>query len=86
MEDNFNLVKPREIVLNPDEVKTGSRKDVIHYIPILDAFRTLVEDESFNNLLEASRNEEKRDDEVIEDVKDGDAYRASKYFSENQEA
>ena len=87
MEENFNLVKPREIVLNPEEVKTGSPKDVVHYIPILDAFKALVEDGSFINLLEDSRNQERRDnDRVIEDVKDGDAYRNSKYFSENPEA
>ena len=85
MEDNFKLVKPREIVLNPEAVKNGSQKEVIHYVPILEAFRILVEDDTFNAALENGRNEE-RSESIIEDIKDGAGYKNSQYFIDNPDA
>ena len=87
LEDNFTLVKPREIVLNPEEVKQGSPKDVIHYVPLLEAFKNLVEDKSFVTALNNSRNEVRAgDDDLIEDVSDGSAFKESKYFQDNPDA
>ena len=87
MDDNFHLVKPREICLNPEAVKNGSPKEVIHYVPLLKAFKTLVEDYTFNVALENARNDERTEkDDLIEDVKDGEAYKTSQYFIDNPEA
>ena len=86
LEDNFKLVKPKEIVLNPEEVKQGARKDVVHYIPLLEAFRNLVEDKSFITALENARNDARVGDGQIEDVTDGSAYKESKYFKDNPDA
>ena len=86
LEDNFKLVKPKEIVLNPEEVKQGARKDVVHYIPLLEAFRNLVEDQSFITALENARNDARVGDGQIEDVTHGSAYKESKYFKDNPDA
>ena len=86
LEKNFKLVKPVEIILNKEDVKNGAPKEVAHYVPILEAFKVLVEDASFNNALEMERNEVRVEDEIIKDVKDGKAFKTSKYFSENPEA
>ena len=85
-EENFKLVKPREIVLNPEEVKQGARKDVGHYVPLLEAFKNLVEDGSFISALVNARNEVRKGDGQIEDVTDGSAYKSSKYFQDNPDA
>ena len=88
MEDNFKLIKPREIVLNSEEVKHGAKKEVIHYVPILASFKTLIEDTSFICAMENARNNERRNskENLIEDVKDGSAYRNNEYFVNNPEA
>ena len=86
LEKNFKLVKPVEIILNKEDVKNGAPKEVAHYVPILEAFKVLIEDASFNNALEMERNEVRVEDEIIKDVKDGKAFKTSKYFSENPEA
>ena len=87
MEENFKYVKPREIVLNEDETKLGASKDVVHYVPILDALKVLIEDKSFVSVLEDAAEEEKIEKkDIILDVKDGNAYKTNKFFNENPSA
>ena len=87
MEENFQYVKPREIILNKEETKYGVKKEVVHYIPIIEAFKVLVEDKSFIHALENAAEEDKLEEkELIKDVKDGLIYKRNNYFRENPEA
>ena len=87
MEENFHYVKPREIVLNKEETKSGAKKEVVHYVPIIEAFKVLIEDKSFIRAIENAAEEDKlEDNDLIEDVKDGLIYKQNNYFQENPEA
>ena len=77
--DNFKYVAPREIILNQEEVDRGLPKEVVHYIPILETFKHLVEDRSFIEVLEKSRNEAKDNNDVIKDIKDGSVYQSVEF-------
>ena len=47
----MKYIPPREIVLNATKVKLGAKKDVVHYIPLQESMKTLLEDESFSDLI-----------------------------------
>lgn len=85
MEENFKFVKPLEIVLNKDEVKNGAHKDCIHYVPIIEALKALVEDESFNKMILMAEEEDVHED-TLKDVRDGTAYKKNLYFRHNPDA
>ena len=85
MEENFKFVKPLEIVLNKDEVKHGARKDVVHYVPLIEALKVLVEDESYNKMITMAEDDIHKED-VLKDVRDGIAYKQNPYFRENPDA
>ena len=82
--ENFNLVKPVEIVLNPNEVKMGLPKDCIHYIPIKDSLKVLVEDKTYIAVKESSQN--KNMNSALEDIKDGSSFKSNDFFIKNPEA
>ena len=84
---NFNYVAPVEYVLNQEEVNSGkSSKEVFHYIPLVEAFRNLVEDRSFIEVMEKEREKEKNDKNVLHDIRDGEVYQNVEYFQRNPEA
>ena len=80
---HFKLVQPKEILLNPEEVKRGGSKDCIHYVPIRESLKVLVEDTSFIDVMERQRNEGIDKKGSIEDIKDGAAYTNNAFFSDN---
>ena len=82
--DNFSLVQPVEIVLNPDDVRIGHLKDCIHYVPIKESLKVLMEDKTFIEVFENSRHEKVTS--TLEDLKDGAAYRNNDFFCQNPEA
>ena len=82
--ENFNVVNPLEIILNPDEVKMGLPKDCIHYIPIRESLKVLLEDKTFNKAFEEHRNVDKKSG--LEDIKDGLAFKENEFFKENPNA
>ena len=87
MEDNFKFVKPKEIVLNKDEVKMGASKDCVHYVPIVETLKVLLEDSTFTNVVSMHENDIKDGDkEMLKDVKDGKVYKDSKFFKDNPDA
>ena len=81
--DHFTYVSPQEIVLNPKAVKErNAKKSVMHYVPIVETFKNLIQDPSFckvveNNIVSKS---------TLSDVKDGDLYKNNHYFQQNPEA
>ena len=85
VQDNFHYVPPQEYVLNPEEVKRGARKDVIHYVDVKDSFKTLLEDKSLVEVLKCEKNKARVRDssEVLRDFCDGSAYRDNPFFRNN---
>ena len=81
--NNFKFVSPCEIVLNKDAVKTGAPKDCIHYIPIKESFKQLIEDKSLNDVFDNERENSGTEDDVLRDFLDGSAYKNNPYFSAN---
>ena len=83
LKEKFIYVEPEEIVLNSRQVKEEkSPKAVVHYVNIVETFRNLVQDPSFNDMIEKSKvtnNSETK----LNDVKDGHLYRTNSYFKEN---
>ena len=83
--EKFSYVAPLEIVLNPHQVKNKEAvKAVVHYIPIIDTFKNLIQDPSFNDMMEKDNHD--KDDGAVRDVKDGDLFKSNPYFKQNPEA
>ena len=86
MKENFLYCAPVEIVLNRSEVDKGLPKDSFHYIPVDKAFKTLMEDKSFIEMMDRERQLKYRKAGVIYDVKDGQVYSNMEYFKNNPDA
>jgi hypothetical protein len=84
--EHFNLVKPVEVILNPEEVKMGCVKECYHYIPIRESLKVLLEDKTFNDAFEAFRNENVEKKAGLEDIKDGLGFQNNQFFHENPDA
>ena len=82
--ENMKYVAPREIILNKDECKHGAKKDVIHYIPISESLKLLLEDDSFNRMMSAP--DDLRQGGDYRDIKDGTSYKTNAFFIENPNA
>ena len=85
IKENFKYVEPKEIVLNPQEVKQGKPKEVLHYISVVDSFKMLLEDDSFIELLSNS-NRDRSVPGILRDIKDGSAYKSSEFFIKHPSA
>lgn len=85
LDKNFAMIRPVEIVLNPQEVQCGYPKDVIHYVPIVPMLKSILEDESFRKAMKLQAEEFDRSDE-FRDVMDGGGYRNNAFFIENPNA
>ena len=79
--DNFKYTAPREMVLNSDEVKLGKAKDAVHYVPVIETFKQMIEDYTFKKAQETFPSDSKMG--VLADVLDGSVYRNNKFFQEN---
>ena len=84
IQESRSYVSPKEILLNKAEVQRGEKKDVLHYVPITESFKTLVQDPSFNEMVAMRKAD--ITNEKIRDIKDGSVYKNSEYFNENPEA
>ena len=84
--DKFTYVAPQEILLNSKEVKEEKApKAVIHYVPIIETFKNLVQDPTFYDVVE--RNIITNDSESsLRDVKDGELYKNNPYFKLNPDS
>ena len=85
VQENMGYVSPKEIILNPEDVRKGRKKDVYHYVPITESIRSLVSDHSFNKMM-ALKTREKIDDRKIRDIKDGSWFKSNTYFRNNPDA
>ena len=74
---------PVQITLNKAEVCSGSKADMIHYIPIKDSFTALVEDKSFNDVIRMQREADTVRHDVIKDLREGGAFKTNSYFNSN---
>ena len=86
VQQNMQYVAPVEILLNQSEVEKGQKKDVIHYIPMDSALKTLLEDPSLLKLLEREKNKPKINSSKINDIQDGSLIKSNPFFQENPEA
>ena len=73
---NFKYVAPVQITLNSSEVSKGASPDVFHYIPTNESLRVIMEDKSFNDVLEAQREDSGQCNKgVLRDLRDGEAFK-----------
>ena len=86
IEENFKFVAPKELVLNKEEVNKGAKKECVHYIPLVEAFKALVEDETFVTVQDYARLADRTDRDVFKDVKDGRNYKSNVLFKSNPQA
>ena len=74
---------PQEILLNRAEVQKGAKKEVYHYISIIDSLKTLTMDSSFLKMREGVKTHE---DDKLRDLQDGSVFKKNSYFSNNKDA
>ena len=84
VKENPSFVEPEEIILNREEVRLGGKKECYHYIPIVSTFKALLQDVSFNKMMDLNK-DQTSDDKII-DMKDGSIYKRSDYFQSNPDA
>jgi hypothetical protein len=84
--ENMTYVAPVEILLNKSEVERGLPRDVIHYIPLQEALRTLLEDKSTIKMFERERKKAPKQPGVLADISDGSMYKRNSFFKENEDA
>ena len=83
--ENAVYVHPKEILLNKTETLKGKKKEVYHYVSIVDTFRNLIQDPSFLKMVELNQLNTKTTN-AISDLKDGSCYANNKFFQQNQGA
>ena len=80
--EHFKYIPPVGIILNKEEVKNGGKPDYVHYIPVIESFKSLMEDESLFSVLNQER-EKTQDGNIINDLRDGIAFQDSALFKSN---
>ena len=80
--EHFKYIPPVGIILNKEEVKNGGKPDYVHYIPVIESFKSLMEDESLFSVLNQER-EKTQDGNIINDLRDGIAFQDSAFFKSN---
>jgi hypothetical protein len=63
-------------------VRNGGKPDYVHYIPVIESFKSLMEDESLFSVLNQER-EKTQDGNIINDLRDGIAFQDSAFFKSN---
>ena len=79
IKDNFPCVEPVTVQLNPSEVK-----DSYQYVDVKQSLKILLEDQTFIK----QKNEDPYipQEGLVQDVRDGEAYRSNVFFLNNAEA
>ena len=84
IKEEFKYIQPEGIVMNKEEVKNGIKADLVHYIPIKESFKHLIEDRSLNEVLEQERNKtQKKNPGTLRDFTDGSAFQDNLFFKQN---
>lgn len=76
-------VHPQEIILNRSEVKKGGKKDVYHYVSVIESLKVLVADTSFKKMIS---NRVFHEDDKLRDLKDGLHFKSNEFFQNNRDA
>ena len=63
-------------------MKNGGKPDYVHYIPVIESFKSLMEDASLFSVLNQER-EKTQDGNIINDLRDGIAFQDSAFFKSN---
>ena len=79
-----SYIAAEEIILNREEVRLGGKKECFHYIPIESSLRALLQDVSFNKMMELNKHPAYGD--KIVDMKDGSLFKKGAYFQSNPDA
>jgi hypothetical protein len=83
VKEHFKYIAPVEIVLNKEEVLRGELKEVFHYIPVTASFQHLLEDKTFNEMVDIERESFKKSSDSLKDITDGAAFKENEYFRNN---
>ena len=84
IQEHFQYIAPVEIVLNKDEVVRGKPKDVVHYVPICESFKALIQDKSLNEVWRSHREKNNlQEDDVLTDLLDGTQFEDNTFFKNN---
>ena len=87
LKENFVYIEPIEIILNrQDHNEKGEPKAVIHYVPIVESLKAIVQDPTFISMTEKEIQRSQNFKNSVKDIKDGELYRFNQYFQENPEA
>ena len=79
LRNEFKLIEPDEIILNKEEVKMGFKKDCIHYVPITESLKVLVQDETFIKV----HSKKASKGIAIEEIVDAEAFNENIFFKQN---
>ena len=82
--DHMKYVAPIEIVLNKSEVLQGRSKDVIHYVPLTESIKNLLEDPSCIKMMKQFGAFKEVDDDSLNDIVDGELYKNNRFIQNNQ--
>ena len=79
--ENMKYIAPVEVLLNKEDVKRGEKKEVFHYVSVVETFRNILEDPSFIKMksMEIIENQEDK----FQDLKDGSNFVENKFFKSN---
>ena len=83
VQEHFKYIAPVEIILNKEEVLRGELKDVFHYIPVTQSFQQLLEDKTFNEMVDLERENSTEASDSLKDITDGAAFKENEYFRNN---
>ena len=86
LRSNFNYVNPVEYVLNKENVLKGQPKEVYHYIPIVQTFKNLIQDQTFIGMMNNATAMSNYESQVLRDCKDGLAFKNNTFFKKNPDA
>ena len=84
--DNMQYVAPLEILLNKEGVENGERPDVIHYIPMQESLKALMEDKTLLKMMDKESRRRNGQSNKISDILDGELVKSNEYFKVNKEA
>ena len=85
IKENMQYVGPIEILLNKTEVEKGEKKDVIHYIPLQEALKNLMQDGSVIKMFGTEKVGASKEG-VIADITDGSLYKSNPFFRDNEDS
>ena len=82
IQEHMTYVAPKEILLNKSEVRRGAKKDVVHYIPVTEVVKNILEDRSYVHMM-LQKKQQACHDGLISDITDGSLFKRNLFFVKN---